>query len=293
MSKFEIYTFEIFVYSKHVVALFHQFLCWIFVFEVGCAFSRSGSVGQVEIVVTFCHVSVDNTIDIQFFFCYIFIEIRVLFVAHLLDDTSHRTFINIDFAVFESSFDEFLGKETILLLGFLEGESDFCFCLRGLYDIQPFLSWLLIALGENLNLVAGMELLSEAYGPSVDFTSHAVVANTRVDIVGEIKHSGTFREVEQITLRGKYIHLIFLQICGELVHQLQIVIILQCTSDIGKPFVNAAFSLSDTFIAPVGSQTMLGDIIHTFCSDLDFHPFLFRTQYGGVQTFISITLRYG
>ena len=138
-----------------------------------------------------------------------------------------------------------------------------------------------------------MELLSEAYGPSVDFTSHAVVANTRVDIVGEIEHSGSFREVEQITLRGKYIHLIFLQICGELVHQLQIVIILQCTSDIGKPFVNAAFSLSDTFIAPVGSKTMLGYIVHTFCSDLDFHPFLFRTQYGGVQTFISITLRYG
>ena len=293
MSKFEVYTFEIFVYGKYVVALLHQFLCRIFVFEVGCALSRLCGVGQVEIVVSFCHISVDNAVDIQSFFCYIFIEIRVLFVAHLLDDTSHRTFINIDFAVFESSFDEFLGKETILLLGFLEGESDFCFCLRGLYDIQPFLSWLLIALGENLNLVAGMELLSEAYGPSVDFTSHAVVANTRVDIVGEIKHCGTFREVEQITLRGKYIHLIFLQICGELVHQLQIVIVLQRTSDIGKPFVNAAFSLFDTFIAPVGSQTMLGDIVHTFCSDLYFHPFLFRTQYGGVQTFISITLRYG
>ena len=293
MSKFEVYTFEIFVYGKHVVALLHQFLCRILIFEVGCALSRSGGVGQVEIVVTFCHVFVDDAVDIQSFFCYIFIEIRVLFVAHLLDDTRHRTLINIDFAVFESSFDELFGKETILLLGFLEGESDFCLCLRGLYDIQPFLSWLLIALGENLNLVAGMELLSETYSPSVDFTSHAVVANTRVDIVGEIEHGSTFREVEQITLRGKYIHLIFLQICGELVHQLQIVIVLQRTSDVGKPFVYAAFSLSDTFIAPVGSQTMLSNIVHAFCSDLDFHPFLFRTQYGGVQTFISITLRYG
>ena len=37
---------------------------------------------------------------------------------------------------------------------------------------------------------------------------------------------------------------------------------------------------------------MFGDIVHSFGSDLYFHPFVLRSQYGGVQTLVSVALRH-
>ena len=137
-----------------------------------------------------------------------------------------------------------------------------------------------------------MQFLSEGYRLAVDLSAHAGVADARVDVVGEVEHRGTFREVQQVALRGEHINLVFLQVGGKLVHQLQVVVAFQGGTDVGKPFVNASFSLLDALVAPVCSQSVFGDIVHSFGSDLDFHPFLLRSQYGGVQTLISVALRH-
>lgn len=64
----------------------------------------------------------------------------------------------------------------------------------------------------------------------------------RVDVVGEVEHRGAFREVQQVALRGEHIYLVFLQVGGKLVHQLQVVVVFQSGTDVGKPFVYASFS---------------------------------------------------
>ena len=113
-----------------------------------------------------------------------------------------------------------------------------------------------------------------------------------MDVVGEVEHRGTFREVQQVALRGEHINLVFLQVGGKLVHQLQVVVAFQGGTDVGKPFVNASFSLLDALVAPVCSQSVFGDIVHSFGSDLDFYPFVLRSQHGGVQTLVSVALRH-
>ncbi len=99
---------------------------------------------------------------------------------------------------------------------------------------------LLVALGEDFHLVARVQFLSEGNRLAVDLSAHAGVADTRVDVVGEVEHRGALREVEQVALRCEYIYLVFLQVGGELVHQLQVVVALQGGTDVGKPFVNAS-----------------------------------------------------
>ena len=98
-----------------------------------------------------------------------------------------------------------------------------------------------------------------------------------MDVVGEVEHRGTFREVQQVALRGEHINLVFLQVGGKLVHQLQVVVAFQGGTDVGKPFVNASFSLLDALVAPVCSQSVFGDIVHSFGSDLHLYPFFLRS----------------
>ena len=113
-----------------------------------------------------------------------------------------------------------------------------------------------------------------------------------MDVVGEVEYRGSLLEVQQVALWSEHVYFVFLQIGGKLVHQLQIIVAFQGSTDIGKPFVDTAFSLLDALVAPVGSESVLCNIVHALGSDLYLYPFVFRTQYGGMQTFITVALRH-
>ena len=292
VGELEVDALQVLIYYQHVVALLQQFLGRVLELEVLGTLGRLVGVAEVEVVVTLLDVFLHHGVHVEFLFRYILVEIRVLLVSHLLDDARHGALVNLYLAVLESALQQFLGIESVLLLRFLQGESDLCLCLGCLHDVEPFSSRLLVALGEDFHLVARVQFLSEGYRLAVDFSAHAGVSDARVDVVGEVEHRGTFREVQQVALRGEHINLVFLQVGGKLVHQLQVVVAFQGGTDVGKPFVNASFSLFDALVAPVCRQSVFGDIVHSFGSDLDFHPFLLRSQNGGVQTLISVALRH-
>ena len=277
VGELEVDALQVLVNHQYVVALLQQFLGRVLELKVLGTLGRFVGVAEVEIVVTLFYVFFHHGVHIEFLFRHILVEIRVLLVSHLLDDACHGAFINLNLAVLESALQQFLGIESVLLLRFLQGESDLCLRLRCLHDIEPFSSRLLVALGEDFHLVARVQFLSEGYRLAVDLSAHAGVSDARVDVVGEVEHRGTFREVQQVALRGEHINLVFLQVGGKLVHQLQVVVAFQGGTDVGKPFVNASFSLLDALVAPVCSQSVFGDIVHSFGSDLDFYPFLLRS----------------
>ena len=137
-----------------------------------------------------------------------------------------------------------------------------------------------------------MEFLSEGDGSSVNLSAHTGVADAGVDVVGEVEYCGSLLEVQQVALWCKYVYFVFLQVGGKLVHQLQVVIVFEGCTDVGKPFVDTAFSLLDALVAPVGSQSVLCNIVHALGSDLYLYPFVFRTQHSGMQTFITVALRH-
>ena len=226
VCQFEVDALQVLVDGEHVVALLHQFLGRILVLEVGCTLGSFRHVGEIEVVVTLRHISVDHRVDVQFLLSDVLVEVGVLLVAHLLDDASHRALVDVYLAVLEASLDEFLGVETVFLLRLLEGETYLRLRLRGLHDVEPFMAWLLVALRENLDLVARVEFLSEAHRPAIDLAAHTRVADARVDVVGEVEHRRPLWEVQEVALRREHIDLVFLQVGGKLVHQLEVVVVL-------------------------------------------------------------------
>ena len=154
VGELEVDALQVLIYYQHVVALLQQFLGRVLEFEVLCTFGRLVGVAEIEVVVTLFDVFLHHGVYVEFLFRHILVEIRVLLVSHLLDDARHGAFINLNLAVLESALQQFLGIESVLLLRFLQGESDLGLCLGSLHDVEPFSSRLLVALGEDFHLVA-------------------------------------------------------------------------------------------------------------------------------------------
>ena len=94
-----------------------------------------------------------------------------------------------------------------------------------------------------------------------------------MNVIGKVQDGGSLGKLQQITFRREDIDFIFVEVHLELVHQLKVVIILQGRTDIGQPFVNAAFTLN-AFVTPVGSKAVLGNFVHTIGAYLHLDPFV-------------------
>ena len=112
------------------------------------------------------------------------------------------------------------------------------------------------------------------------------------DGIGKIQHRSTLRQFVEIALRSKNIHLFCFQLATKLIHQLHIVTGFKSASDIGQPILHACGILFDTFVTPMCRQTMFGNLIHTLCTNLHLHPFVFRSKNSNMQALITIALRY-
>ena len=178
MGQLEVYSLQIFIDDEHVVVLSHHFLGRILILELGSTGGRTCGVGHVQVVVAFGDVFLNDAVGVYLLLGNVLVEIRVLLVAHLLDGACHDALLYFQLSVLESSLQEFLGKETFLLLCLLDGEADLGLGFRGLHDVDPFLTWLLVALCQDFYLVARVQLLSEAYCAPVDLSSHTGVADT-------------------------------------------------------------------------------------------------------------------
>ena len=108
-----------------------------------------------------------------------------------------------------------------------------------------------------------------------------------MDAIGKVEDVGSLGKLEQFAFGCEHEHLVFVQSHLELVHQLQVVVVLQGCPDVRKPFVYAAFSLN-SFVTPVRSQSFFGYFVHPFGAYLHFNPFVFWAQHRDVQTFVAV-----
>ena len=177
VGEFEVDALQVLVNHQYVIALLQEFLGRVLELEVLGTLSRLVGVAEVEVVVALLDVFLYHGIYVEFLFCYILVEIRVLLVSHLLDDARHGALVNLYLAVLESAFQQFLGIESVLLLRFLQGEANLGLRLGSLHDVEPFSSRLLVALGEDFHLVARVQFLSEGYCLAVDLSAHAGVSD--------------------------------------------------------------------------------------------------------------------
>ena len=106
-------------------------------------------------------------------------------------------------------------------------------------------------------------------------------------MIGKVEYGGTYGEFEEVASRSEHKDFVFIQIHLKLVHRLHAFGILEHRADIRKPLVEACLAFH-ALVAPVGSHTAFGYLVHTFCADLHLHPFLFRAEHCDMQTLVAI-----
>ena len=112
-----------------------------------------------------------------------------------------------------------------------------------------------------------------------------------MDVVGEVENGGTLRKLQQVALRRKHEHLILVKVHLELVHKLQVVVVLQRSSDVLQPVVQSRFAL-DALISPVRSQALFGYLVHALRPYLHLHPLVLGSEHRDVQALVAVRLRH-
>ena len=174
----------------------------------------------------------------------------------------------------------------------LEGLFNLVSSFTGGDDVEPVLLRRLIVTGENLHLIAACQLLANRYIAIADTCSCAHVSHLGVNGIGKVQHSGTCRQLKQISFGCKDKYFILGKLHPELIHQLVVISALKSTSHACQPFFHTTLSTLDAFVSPMSSQAVFGNVVHALGTYLYLHPFLFRAQYGDVQTLIAIAFRY-
>ena len=108
-----------------------------------------------------------------------------------------------------------------------------------------------------------------------------------MDVICKVEHGCSFGKFKEVALWREHIYFLFIKVELELVHNLKIVSCLKSCPNVCKPVVDTVFGLY-SFISPMGSKSVLGNLIHPFGSNLHFNPFCFWAENGYVQTFISV-----
>ena len=194
-------------------------------------------------------------------------------------------------AVLELALEHLLGEESLFDSSLLERQSDLRLGTRGLDNREPLLTRLLVRRGEDLHLVATLQLVADGHHLAVDAPTSTLVAQLGVDMVGKVEHRGTYGELPKVTGRREHEHLVFVEIHLELVHGLHALRVLEHRADTREPLVEASLALH-ALIAPVGSHTALGNLVHALGTYLHLHPLLLRTQDGDVERLVAIRLRH-
>ena len=219
------------------------------------------------------------------------IKVAYLLVTHLTDYVEHDTVVLFNLTVAELTLQHLLGKQSVLNLGFLQRQTYLGFGTRGLHNIQPLLSGFLVSRCQDFNLVATLQFVAYRHHFSANATARTLVAQFRVDMVSKIKHRSTCGKLPQIACRCKHKHLVFVQFHLKLVHSIQSVGMLQHRTYIRQPLVQPRLALH-AFIAPVGSYTAFGNLVHTFGTYLYLNPLLLWAQHRDVQTLVAIRFGY-
>ena len=158
--------------------------------------------------------------------------------------------------------------------------------------LKPFLLRVLGFGGDDFHLVAVAQHLVELGKLAVNVGGNAVVADFRVDIVGEIEHSGTFGQQNHLALRGKHVNFVGEKVKFEIVDKFDGIfgLVVDEVLCLFQPNVEAAFGLVVRLVFPIGREAFFGDFFHALAADLHFDPIASLTHHHGVQTFVAIGL---
>ena len=213
-----------------------------------------------------------------------------MFVAKTFQETHHGGFVVLHFAVLEAAFEGFLGKSGTLQLHLGELLAYLGACLGGNGYVEPVAFGCLVGIGQDFHLVTALQLGSHRHILAIHTPTGTTAAYIRMNAVGKVEHGSTLGQLEQVALGGEDKDFVTIEIDLELIDQLFIAggRGFESRTDVLEPFLQFRSAVLHTLVTPMGSQTSLGNLVHTLGTNLHFHPFALRPHDGDVQAFVAV-----
>ena len=165
----------------------------------------------------------------------------------------------------------------------------------GNHVVEPLGLRLLLLGGEHLHLVAGVQDIIAALERVVDLGTDTVLAEFRVQLICQVEHRSALRQRLYVAARGKDEHLLGEQVQLERVKERHGVgrVALQHLFDVAQPLVEFGLFHHAVLVLPVRRQTLLGELVHTACTDLYLHPLAVLPHHRHVQRLVAVGFRCG
>ena len=165
-------------------------------------------------------------------------------------------------------------------------------CLK---ELKPLLLRMLKLGCDDLDLVTALKDVRQRHKLHVDLGRYGLVADLRVDVVGEIQGGGALNDGFLLSLRSEDGYLAAGQVIVDNVQQFKGVHVRidQYLLDLCQPLVHLAVILADVaflLVGPVGGDSFLRYVIHPLCPDLDLDPDSCLAHQCAVQRLVAVAL---
>ena len=159
----------------------------------------------------------------------------------------------------------------------------------------PFRLYALRFGGQNLHLVAALQLMAERNELVIYFRTDTVAADVCVQGKSEIQCCRVLRHGLDFAFRSKYENFRSKQIQLDGIQKINGVRlgVVEYLLDGTQPFIQLALILTATafFVFPMGGEALLRNVVHTLAANLNFNPLSVIPHKGDVQGLITIGFR--
>ena len=155
--------------------------------------------------------------------------------------------------------------------------------------VEPVSAGMSIGVGQNLNLLTGLQQVGQRYNATIHFGATAFVANFGMDPISKIHRCRPRRQINHMAIGRKHINTIRADIRAQLANQLgQIAQLFMPFKHLAQPgnflFVTLVFGIQvGALIQPVRADPQFRIFMHLVGTDLNFKNFTFRTNHRRVQ----------
>ena len=163
------------------------------------------------------------------------------------------------------------GVDVVLALLLGDVTADAGAGLAGDDEAFPGGGWGAAAGGEDLDLVAVLQLVAERHEAAVDLGADRRVADLAVDGVGEIDRGGAAGELDELALGREAEDLVLIELeLGVLEEVLGILDVVEDFEEVLDPaeFLQVARGCVVLFVEPMGGDAGFGDLVHVGGADL-------------------------
>ena len=166
--------------------------------------------------------------------------------------------------------------------------------LGGFHEIEPILAGMMLCGGDDLHDVAVAQLVAQGHHPAVDASADALVADFRVNGVGEIHRGGAFGKLLDLPGGGEHIDLVREKIHAHRVHEfpgvLETLLPLQELPEPGELFFIDLVCRGPLLVFPVGGNPLFRNLVHVPGPDLDLHTLPEGPDHRGMEGLVHVGL---